>query len=117
LDKKEPVFVEFIIDFSKILLATCRDVLPIIILITVFQPFFRSWFYVSRFPTCVVLLSVVFMSSLALPCFWQDLKKHFFLWAKLWQPSCPIPFLFMEQGMLFPTQTGRPMAGCIFLQP
>jgi hypothetical protein len=29
--------VEFIQDFSKILLATCRDVLPIIILITVFQ--------------------------------------------------------------------------------
>ncbi len=29
--------MEFIQDFSKILLATCRDVLPIIILITVFQ--------------------------------------------------------------------------------
>jgi hypothetical protein len=29
--------VEFIQDFSKILLSTCRDVLPIIILITVFQ--------------------------------------------------------------------------------
>jgi len=31
--------VEFIVDFSKILLATCRDVLPIIILITFFQLF------------------------------------------------------------------------------
>ena len=29
--------MEFVIDFSKILLATCRDVLPIIILITCFQ--------------------------------------------------------------------------------
>ena len=29
--------MEFIYDFSKILLATCRDVLPILILITVFQ--------------------------------------------------------------------------------
>ncbi|MCD4718281.1 MAG: DUF1538 domain-containing protein [Desulfobacula sp.] len=29
--------MEFIYDFSKILLATCKDVLPIIILITVFQ--------------------------------------------------------------------------------
>ncbi|MCD6582939.1 MAG: DUF1538 domain-containing protein [Desulfuromusa sp.] len=31
--------MEFIVDFSKILLATCRDVLPIIILITFFQLF------------------------------------------------------------------------------
>ncbi len=29
--------MEFLVDFSKILLATCRDVLPIIILITCFQ--------------------------------------------------------------------------------
>jgi hypothetical protein len=29
--------MEFIYDFSKILLATCRDVLPIIILIVSFQ--------------------------------------------------------------------------------
>ena len=31
--------MEFIVDFSKILLATCRDVLPIILLITCFQLF------------------------------------------------------------------------------
>jgi hypothetical protein len=36
-DKKRLVVVEFIYDFSKIFFATCRDVLPIIILITGFQ--------------------------------------------------------------------------------
>ncbi len=36
-DKKGPVYVDFIYDFGTILFATCRDVLPIIVLITVFQ--------------------------------------------------------------------------------
>ena len=31
--------MEFVIDFAKILIATCRDVLPILVLITVYQLF------------------------------------------------------------------------------
>ncbi len=104
------VFVEFIVDFSKILLATCRDVLPIILLIGCFQ------LLILRQPIPhlrrVIVGSVYVVIGLAL--FLAGLEKALFPLGKIMAAQLSDPsFVYGTEGIV--TQADWMAYGWVYL--
>ena len=101
-----------LIDFAKTLLATSRDVLPVIVLITFFQ------LIVLRRPIPhlrrLVVGGVFVVIGLAL--FLAGLEKALFPLGKIMAAQLSDPASFTVRKMPFSGQTGRPTAGSIFLE-
>jgi len=104
------VFINFILEFAGILLATCRDVLPIIILITVFQLFVLR----QKIPNLGRLIIGGIYVILGLAMFLAGLEKALFPLGKIMASQLSNPaFIYGTDAIV--TQADWTAYGWIYL--
>lgn len=102
--------MEFIIDFSKILLATCRDVLPIILLITFFQLLVLR----QRIPNLRRLLIGAVYVIIGLALFLAGLEKALFPLGKIMATQLSDPAFLYGAGEVV-SETNWKAYGWVYL--